>query len=88
MSGTERSGRAKGWQPRGGTALAMGEARRLGRPLRVVRLDAGDPPGALAGTRAWLADERVSVLNVAGPRASEDPGVADAAASFLRAPPP
>lgn len=70
--------------PAGGTALAVSEARRLGRPLRVVALDAAaSDPEELARTRAWLA--RFTSVNVAGPRESEAPGVAAAAACFLSA---
>jgi hypothetical protein len=59
--------------PAGGTAAAVGFARRLGRPLRVLDLDATPPdPAAL---RAWLGREGVARLNVAGPRESECPGI-------------
>lgn len=74
--------------PRGGTARALAEARRLGRPLRVVRLAAGTgelDAAELAATRSWLARSGVETLNVAGPRASEEPGVGEDAARFLAA---
>ncbi len=67
----------------GGSALSAREAQARGRPLRVARLDAADP-GVLDETRAWLARHTPRVLNVAGPRESEDPGIAAAAARFLR----
>jgi hypothetical protein len=67
----------------GGSALSAREAQARKRPLRVVRLDVGDP-GVLDQTRAWLARYTPPVLNVAGPRESEDPGVGAAAARFLR----
>ncbi|WP_412067770.1 YpsA SLOG family protein [Rubrivirga sp. IMCC43871] len=54
----------------GGTALAVAEAQRLGRPVFVAD-PSGDPGEALA----WLARERPSRLNIAGPRESEAPGV-------------
>ncbi len=69
-------------EPGGGTALALEEAERLGRPALALRLgDAPDPSQA----RAWLAQHAVGRLHVAGPRESEEPGVAEAAARFLRA---
>ncbi|HKJ25018.1 MAG TPA: putative molybdenum carrier protein, partial [Myxococcota bacterium] len=58
----------------GGTALAVACARRLGRPLWIHDLDAG--PLDRAALRTWLAREGVARLNVAGPRESEQPGVA------------
>lgn len=69
--------------PRGGTALAMAEARRLGRPLLALRLEAEEAP-ALATAREWLAHHRIRELHVAGPRESEEPGIGVRAARFLR----
>jgi predicted Rossmann fold nucleotide-binding protein DprA/Smf involved in DNA uptake len=70
-------------KPRGGTALTIGLARKAGKPLLVVDLDAG-VPGA-AEVRAWLVREGVRTLNVAGPRESERPGTRARASRFLRA---
>jgi hypothetical protein len=67
--------------PRDGSALALAEAERLGRPSLALRLDEAADPAAL---RAWLDAHRVGRLNVAGPRESEEPGVGEAAARFLR----
>ncbi len=66
--------------PRGGTALTVALARRMGRPFLVVRLGS---PAALANVRDWIAHERIRVLNVAGPRESEEPGIHDQTVSFL-----
>ena len=68
----------------GGTALTVALARRLGKACLVVDLTA-DPAPAAAEVRRWLADHEVRVLNVAGPRESEQPGIHDEAAEFLRA---
>lgn len=68
-------------RPRGGTAFTLRCARELERPHRVVDLDAPEDPEAL---RTWLAAEGVRVLNIAGPRESEHPGVYDDAVAFLR----
>ncbi len=67
--------------PAGGTALALGHARRLGRPVLVV-----DPraAGASAEVSAWLAGFAAPVrLNVAGPRESEQPGIYESARDLL-----
>ncbi len=66
--------------PSGGTADAIAFAEKTGRPLLVI-----DPmdAGVVARARAWLAERRVRVLNLAGPRESERPGMYDAARKFL-----
>lgn len=69
----------------GGTALTVDLARRMGRPLLVLDL-AEQPAGeAVAALRRWLASVRPRTLNVAGPRASEAPGIGRACAGTLRA---
>ena len=66
--------------PHGGTALTLECARALGRPHRIVDLG-GDPDAA--GVRAWLIEQKVRVLNVAGPRESQSPGIGVLARGFL-----
>ena len=63
----------------GGTALAVELARRYGRPLRIVQLEADPDPNEL---RRWLAG--IETLNVAGPRESQSPGIAALAHGFLQ----
>ena len=64
----------------GGTALTVRLAEARGRPVRVVD-PAGEGPEASA---RWLAGlGRPLVLNVAGPRESEAPGVYGAARAWL-----
>jgi hypothetical protein len=66
---------------RKGTALTIASARRQGKPY--LEMDLNQPP--LPETiRAWARANRVADLNVAGPRESENPGIHDQAASFLR----
>lgn len=65
----------------GGTALTLRAARAAGTPSRHVRLPA--TPEELNATRQWLSGNGVRTLNVAGPRASEEPGVYDAVRAFL-----
>ena len=65
----------------GGTALTVGTARALGRPLLVVP----PRPDAVGGVVAWLREHDVRTLNVAGPRESEAPGLYADALAFVGA---
>ena len=65
----------------GGTALTLEIAVRERRPFLVVDLAAGPDDAAV---RAWLDAEGVGVLNVAGPRESQRPGIGAEANAFLR----
>ena len=59
-------------------------ARRAGKPLRVI--DLADPrDDELDATWRWLDAHGVRTLNVAGPRASQDPGLVPLVRRFLRA---
>jgi hypothetical protein len=69
-------------RPSGGTAFSAERAAAEGRPCHIVDL-AGDPdPGEVA---AWIRSAGARVLNVAGPRESEAPGIHDEALALLRA---
>ncbi|MFZ1414779.1 MAG: putative molybdenum carrier protein [Defluviicoccus sp.] len=68
--------------PTGGTALTQRHAHEARRPCLVVDLTADVSPLAV---HAWLRERRVRVLNVAGPRESNAPGIYGEAAQFLRA---
>ncbi len=57
---------------RGGTALTLRYARSRQRPCFVANLELGVQPVEIA---AWLNFESIAVLNVAGPRESQCPGV-------------
>jgi predicted Rossmann fold nucleotide-binding protein DprA/Smf involved in DNA uptake len=65
----------------GGTELTRRVALEHAKPCFVLDLDAGPPDPA--AVHAWLADHRVEVLNVAGPRESTRPGVTERALRFL-----
>ena len=67
-------------KPRGGTALTIAFARRMGRPCLVLDLKTSPDPDAV---RAWIATHGIRTLNVAGPRESEAPGIHDQAAALL-----
>jgi hypothetical protein len=68
-------------RPVGGTYLTVRMARKHRRPCLVVDLDAPLPPEKV---RAWIAAGEVRCLNVAGPRASQSPGIGRQAAAYLR----
>lgn len=71
--------------PAGGTALTVELARSQGRPLWTVDLEACATQEAAASLRAFLEAVRPRVLNVAGPRLSEEPRIARETARVLRA---
>lgn len=64
-----------------GTALTTELARLHGKPLFVLQLDRSMDP---APVTAWLGENDVRILNIAGPRESKRPGVYLAALAFLR----
>jgi len=66
----------------GGTALTMNEARRQGRPVLHVRVT---DPVPVPMIRAWGEDHDIRVLNVAGPRASEEENIYDEARAIVEA---
>jgi hypothetical protein len=69
-------------RPGGGTALTIALARRLGRAHLVLDLAAHPPPDP-ARVKLWANAHLVAVLNVAGPRESQHPGIQDEAHAFL-----
>ena len=64
----------------GGTALTRALATRHAKPLLVVDLLA---PPDVAAVRAWIEANAVGVLNVAGPRETQRPGIGTQARAFL-----
>ena len=69
-------------EPTGGTALTRTKARAYRKPCLVVDLL---QPVDLSLIRHWLAMNRVHVLNVAGPREKDTPGVAAQAQAIVSA---
>jgi hypothetical protein len=63
-----------------GTDLTARAARRLGRPLLVRDLSLPVDTGAIV---TWLRINRIGVLNCAGPRESEAPGIEVQARALL-----
>lgn len=66
---------------RGGTEWTQICAVRYGRPCWVVDLE---QPVDWQALRQWLEEVRPQVLNLAGPRESQAPGVQQQAEQFLR----
>ena len=71
---------ARGRRLTGGTALTEQLAERYGRPLLVVDLRTEQGPGPVI---AWLEENGIATLNVAGPRESQQPGIHDLAQAFM-----
>ena len=67
----------------GGTAKTIAFAKQAGKPCRVVDLEAAPVERVAAEIADWLAECTPTVLNVAGPRESERPGVAARAREVL-----
>ena len=67
-------------RPSGGTAFTIAAARRRLRPVLVLDLATGPTPEEALG---WIASEGIAVLDVAGPRESQRPGIGEEARRFL-----
>lgn len=64
----------------GGTALTAQIADRNSKPYLLIDLD---KPPALDEVVGWINGHHILILNVAGPREEEHPGIHDKAARFL-----
>lgn len=69
----------------GGSALTLSLARRYGKPVLHLDLLLQSEAAAVAEITAWCNEIRPDTLNVAGPRASNDPLIYDAVARVMRA---
>ncbi len=65
----------------GGTALTLQKAKDYRRPVFVIDLDSELDSAAV---NEWIQNHSVRVLNVAGPRESQQPGIHDRAVDVLR----
>jgi hypothetical protein len=70
---------------RGGTKLTHLLATELGKPMLHIDLSRISAFQAARDISEWVAAHEIGVLNVAGPRASEDDGVYEAAKSLIKA---
>ncbi len=66
----------------GGTDLTHFLCRKHGRPFLALDLALAHDPQQVV---AWLLENKISTLNVAGPRESTTPGITDQAKRLLRA---
>lgn len=72
-------------KPTGGTALTIRLAHQHHKPCLVVSLDGAPDLEALARhIRRWGESHGIRVLNVAGPRESEKPGLQELVAAVMR----
>jgi hypothetical protein len=72
-------------EPQGGTRLTLDLARRLGKPvLHIARANSVDMAEVGVQLRDFLREHSIKVLNVAGPRASQEPEIAAFVAEVLR----
>lgn len=70
--------------PLGGTALTEKFAKGHHKPQLTVDLSRSSPEECAMRVRQWLALECPRVLNVAGPRLSEEPRIVPAVSKVLR----
>ncbi len=68
----------------GGSKLTRILARRFGHALLHIDFNRVTLPEAVARIKEWIARENIKVLNVAGPRASEDKKIYQATKDVLR----
>ncbi len=69
----------------GGSLLTLETAARIGKPVLHLDLAGVSLAEAAARLRRWLETTRPTVLNVAGPRASQDSRIAGATQAVLEA---
>ncbi len=69
----------------GGTALTRRLAEELNRPLLVIKQEAAQEAQLVLQIQQWLAELQPPVLNVAGPRESQRPGIGDWANRIIQA---
>ena len=70
--------------PTGGTSLTVEFAGRHQKPALCIDLAVTEEAAAAVEVMAWLRQVQPAVLNIAGPRASNDPLIYDAVSRVLR----
>jgi Circularly permutated YpsA SLOG family len=68
-------------RPSGGTGLTIDLARQHGKPCLVVDMARAISPRII---QDWINENQIQVLNVAGPRESQAPGIYDQARALIR----
>ena len=71
-------------RPQGGTRLTLELAERLGKPVLHLSRELLTPETAATMLNGFLNEHTVHTLNVAGPRASQEPEIAEFVASVLQ----
>lgn len=66
---------------KGGTLLTIEHAKTMKKPYFIIGLEQAD---LAVQFKNWLSDNNISVLNIAGPRESNSPGINKQAAELLR----
>ena len=70
-------------EPTGGTAFTIALARGYEKPCLVLDLEGGD--AVLPTTiQTWVRENNIRVLNVAGPRESNSPGIYNMAKALIK----
>ncbi len=69
---------------KGGTEYAAKMALKHNKPWMHIDADELSVEAAVQIIRAWISGNEVAVLNVGGPRASEDPRIYSTAGSLIR----
>jgi hypothetical protein len=59
----------------GGTRQTVKFAQTLGRPYRIIQMDAFQLQDSVAEVQSWLKQGRFSTLNIAGPSEARRPGI-------------
>ena len=67
-------------RPSGGTGLTISLTRGQGRPVLILDLTRDQDPMRIT---EWAKQAGISILNVAGPRESQQPGIQDEARGLL-----
>ena len=68
----------------GGSEYTKTKAQEIGKPYRHIDLDQLTVPESVQELRGWLQKIKPSVLNVAGPRASQDSTIYEKTCLILR----
>lgn len=71
-------------KPNGGTLLTIIYSAQHGKPVLLVSPKSAQSTAGIKKTIDWIKLNNIKVLNVAGPRASKDPGIYEIAFHFLK----
>jgi hypothetical protein len=69
---------------KGGSAQTLTMAEKHNKPCLHMDLEELDEPDAAEIIRGWIQKTGIEILNVAGPRLSEDPGIYESVRNILR----